>query len=67
MAHFEAVGLYYKKMVVVLPKCGPIRVKVAFISGALKIQVSILFALFSTLLKSKSFASKGKTLLSINN
>ena len=36
MAHFEAVGLYYKKMVVVLPKCGAIRVKIAFISGSLE-------------------------------
>ena len=67
MAHFEALGLYYKKMVVVLPKCVAIRVKIAFISGTLKIQVSILFAFFSTSLKSKSFASKGKALLSINN
>ena len=36
MAHFEALGLYYKKMVVVLPKCGAIHVKIAFISGCLE-------------------------------
>ena len=36
MTHFEAVGLYYKKMVVVLPKCGGIRVRIAFISECLE-------------------------------
>ena len=36
MAHFEALGLYYKKMVVLLPNCGVIRVKIAFISGCLE-------------------------------
>ena len=36
MAHFEALGLYCKKMVVVHPKCGAIRVKIAFISGCLE-------------------------------
>ena len=36
MAHFEALGLYYKKMLVVLPKCGAIHVKIAFISGCLE-------------------------------
>ena len=44
MAHFEAVGLYYKKMVVVLPKCGAIRVKIVFISGYLENTSVILFA-----------------------
>ena len=36
MAYFEALGLYYKKLVVVLPKCGAIRLKIAFISGCLE-------------------------------
>ena len=36
MAHFEALGLHCKKMVVVLPKCGAIRVKIAFILGCLE-------------------------------
>ena len=36
MAHFEALGLHYKKMVVLLPKCGAIRVKIAFILGCLE-------------------------------
>ena len=53
MAHFKSLGLYCKKMVVVLAKC-------VLFQGALKIQVSILFAFFSISLKSKCFASKGK-------
>ena len=36
MAHVEALGLYCKKMVVVLPKCGAIHAKIAFISGCLE-------------------------------
>ena len=36
MAYFEALGLYYNKMVVVLPKCGAIHVKISFISGCLE-------------------------------
>ena len=36
MVHFEALGLHYKKMVVVLPKCGAIRVKIALILGCLE-------------------------------
>ena len=36
MAHFEALGLHYKKIVVVLPKCGAIREKIAFILGCLE-------------------------------
>ena len=67
MAHFEAVGLYYMKMVVVLPKCGAIRVKVAFISGCLENTGVNFVGFFSTSLKSKGFASKEKTLLSVNN
>ena len=36
MPHFEALGLHYQKMVVVLPKCDAIRVKKAFILGCLE-------------------------------
>ena len=67
MGHFEALGLYYKKMVVVLPKCGAIHVKIAFISRCLENTGVNFVRFFSTLLKSKSFASNGKPLLSINN
>ena len=67
MAHFEGLGLYYKKMVFILLKCGAIRAKIAFISGCLENTGVNFVRFFSTSLKSKSFASKGKTLLSINN
>ena len=36
MAHFQALSLHYKKMVVVVPKSDAIRVKIAFILGCLK-------------------------------
>ena len=47
-------------MVVVLPESGAIRVKIAFILGCLETTGVNFVRFFSTSLKSKSFASKGK-------
>ena len=61
MAHFEALGLHFKKTVVALPKCGAIRVKIAFTLGCLKNACVFCSLLFSTSLKSKMLCEQGKT------
>ena len=60
MAHFKALSLYHKKMIVVLAKSDAIHVKIAFISRCLENTDVNFVRFFSTSLKSKSFARKDK-------